>query len=308
MTEPKTFEDQFDHDPDTVYDPEEDLDLGPDDEFSGNSETSSKSYTSAQKDVSQGGCLGGLLKVALSSGLILFCYLYIFQPEKFTVLQNKITQIFSADSEERLPLLSMSEQNIPQSPVQPQMPVSIPNILLNGAGTLPDFSTVAKHKTALNFYLIEAEKIRFETLDTYHNLLKNMINDWTGETEPEKIEQIINMPYTQFFTQTSVSLLSQTVLKQIGLTPTGNARIVSQDPIQVMASVYPHLKKAMSEKTTVRDQLKTIEPISSFLIHICRGSVECLASWDLLIDMLGVKKYAQILEKSPENIYRSSGN
>ena len=156
--------------------------------------------------------------------------------------------------------------------------------------------------------MIEAEKIRFETLDTYHNLLKNMINDWTGETEPEKIEQIINMPYTQFFTQTSVSLLSQTVLKQIGLTPTGNARIVSQDPIQVMASVYPHLKKAMSEKTTVRDQLKTIEPISSFLIHICRGSVECLASWDLLIDMLGVKKYAQILEKSPENIYRSSGN
>lgn len=311
MTESKTFEDKFDHDPDTVYTEEnDDIDLGPDDEFADTAEKPAKPNSSRPGTAPGGGCLGGLFKVALSLGIIAFCYFYIFQPEKFTALQQKIIQITSSGTDGGLPLLSMEAPNAEETAPLPvrQPPQIVPPIVLRGAGTLPDFSTAAKNNASLNFYLIEADQLRFETLDTYHDLLTKMIADWAGETDPKKIEHITGMAYKQFFNQVSVSLLSQTVLKQAGLTPGGTSRIIRQDPIQAMAAVYPLLKKAMAAKTTVRDQLKTIEPVSSFLIYICRGSSECLASWDLLIDMLGAKKYAQILEKAPENIYLSSGN
>lgn len=311
MTESKTFEDKFDHDPDTVYTEEDDIDLGPDDEFADAAEKSATPKMPRQNTTPSGaGCLGGLFKVALSLGLIAFCYFYIFQPEKFTALQQKIIQITSSETDGGQPLLSMEAPVSGKTDPLPvrQPPQVVPPIILRGAGTLPDFSTAAKNDASLNFYLIEADRLRFDTLDTYHDLLTKMIAAWAGENDPKKIEQITGMPYKQFFNQVSVSLLSQTVLKQAGLTPSGTSRIIRQDPVQAMASVYPRLKEAMAVKTTVRDQLKTIEPVSSFLIYICRGSSECLASWDLLIDMLGAKKYAQILEKAPENIYLSSGN
>lgn len=310
MTESKTFEDKFDHDPGTAYAQEEDIDLGPDDEFTDAAGKPAPSGVPRQTPPPGGGCAGGLFKVVLSLGLIAACYFYIFQPEKFTALQQKIIQITASETDGSLPLLSMETPKPAETGAAPvrQPPRIVPPIVLRGAGTLPDFSTAAKNDASLNFYLIEADQLRFETLDTYHDLLTKMIAGWTGETDPKKIEQITGMPYRRFFNLVSVSLLSQTVLKQAGLTPGGAGRIIQQDPVQAMAAVYPRLKEAMATKTTVRDQLKTIEPVSSFLIYICRGSSECLASWDLLIDMLGAKKYAQILEKAPESIYLPSGN
>lgn len=312
MTEIKTFEDQFDHDPDAAYAEEDELDLGPDDEFAGTLQQSAKPVKS-NKDIRnatpKGGCFGGLFKVVLSLALIAFCYFYIFQPEKFTVIQQKILRMASLETDAPQPVLTLEKPVLTETVKPPvrQQRQAVPSITLRGAGTLPDFSTAAQNDSSLNFYLIKADQLRLETLDQYHELLTKMIADWAKETDPKKIEQITGMGYKQFFYQVSASLLSQTVLKQIGLTPVATGRIIAQDPIQAMASLYPHLREAMAKKTTVRDQLKTIEPISSFLIYICRNSSECLASWDLLIDMLGAKKYAKILEKAPENIY-SSGN
>ena len=308
MTETKTFEDQFDHDPNAVYTDEEDIDLGPDDEFA---DAPPKPVTPKRPDnqlPSGGGCLGGLFKIALSLGLIAFCYFYISAPEKFTTVQQKITELLAERTEELQSPSSVTDKpaavDLPQATSLPQ---AVPGIILRGVGTLPDFSTAAKNNPSLNSYLITADQLNFKTLDTYHDLLTKMITEWTGQTDPKKIEQITGLPYKQFFNQISVSLLSQTVLKQAGLTPSGTNKIIVQDPVQAMASVYPHLKEAMAEKQTVRDQLKTLEPVSSFLVHICRDGSECLASWDLLIDMLGAKQYAPILEKTPENIYRSAG-
>lgn len=311
MTENKTFEDKFDHDPDAVFTEEEDIDLGPDDEFADARAKPANKTAVPERAAAGGGCLGGLFKVGLSLGLIVFCYFYIFRPEKFTVLQQKIIEIAARQTEGEVPPLSMGkpEETQKTDPFAVHRPPQVvPPIVLRGAGTLPDFSTAARDNAALNFYLIEADQLRFKTLDTYHDLLTRLIADWAGEKDPAKIERITGMPYKRFFEQTSVSLLSQTVLKQAGLTPTGTSRIIQQDPVQAMASVYPLLKEAMAVKKTVRDQLKTIEPVSSFLIHICRGGLDCLASWDLLIDMLGAGKYAQILEKTPEKIYLPSGN
>lgn len=305
-----TFEDKFDHDPDAVYEEEEDLDLGPDDEFADSHKVKPKVSQPVKKQKMPspgGGCLFGLFKVFLSLGIIGFCYFYIFQPEKFTTLQNKINELIaSVEHDSQAPVLSIGKSEVPSvaapSFEQPERPV--PQIVLRGSGILPDYSTVAKQKNALNFHLIEADQIRFETLDTYHDLLQNLIFDWTGESDPAKIQQMTGMPYQQFVNRISASLLSQTVLRQAGLTPANNRRMILQDPVQAMAAVYPRLKEAMATKKTVRDQLKTIEPVSTFLIYICNDSSECFASWDLLIDMLGAKKYAQLLEKSPEVIYQ----
>ncbi len=311
MTEIKTFEDQFDHEPDAAYAEEDELDLGPDDEFADTEQTKrpAKPNDFRRNAPPKGGCLGGLFKVVLSLGLIVFCYFYIFRPEKFTTLQQKIIQMSALKTDDGQPLLSLEKPDLIEDGASPvrQPPQTVPSIILRGAGTLPDFSTAARNEASLNFYLIEADQLRFETLDTYHALLTKMIADWTKETDPKKIEQMTGMTYKQFFNYVSVSLLSQTVLKQAGLTPSATSRVIMQDPIQAMASLYPHLKEAMAKKTSILEQLKTIEPVSSFLIYICRNSSECMASWDLLIDMLGAKKYAQVLEKAPENIY-SSGN
>ena len=71
----------------------------------------------------------------------------------------------------------MKAPNAEETASQPvrQPPQIVPSIVLRGAGTLPDFSTAAKNDASLNFYLIEADQLRFETLDTYHDLLTKMI-------------------------------------------------------------------------------------------------------------------------------------
>ena len=111
------------------------------------------------------------------------------------------------------------------------------------------------------------------------------------------------MPYKQFFAQTSASLLSQTVLKRLGLTPVNSPEMVTQAPVHTMAAVYPPLKAAMAGKANDPEKLRTVEPVSSFLLYVCKNNYECLASWDLLMDMLNIKQYAKRLEKAPETIY-----
>ena len=310
MADSKSFEDQFDHDPNAVYEEEDaDLDLGPDDEFA-----DTQPSPSAQREkrphspaVPKGGCFGGLLKVVLSLSLIVFCYFYLFKPEKFTAIQTKITDLVSAEKDAEAPVLSLGGTDRPVLEFSgistPQQKVSVPSVILHGSGILSDFTTAAKQKPSLNSYLISADGITFETLDMHHNLVKNMIADWAGETDEQKISEILQMPYKTFFNRTSASLLSQTLLKRLGLTPVNTDQMISQSPVHIMAAVYPKLKSAMAVKKTVQEQIRTIEPISSFLIYICHDNSECMASWDLLIDMLGVKQFAKRKEKAPETIY-----
>lgn len=306
----KSFEDQFDHDPNTVYEEdEEELDLGPDDEFIDVPKNASAKKKEREKRlaVPKGGCLFTLFKILLSLSLIFFCYFYLINPEKFKEIQTRLSEIISAEKNAQAPVLTLGEKkpetmNVPVSQKKKEQN-KVPNVILQGSGVLPDFSTAAKQNPELNAYLISADKMTFNALNTYHGLVKNMIADWAEETDEQKISEIVQMPYKQFFNKTSASLLSQTVLKHAGLSPVNTNQLVTQSPVHVMAVVYPLLKSAMATKTTVQDQIRTIEPVSSFLIYICNGNTECMASWDLLIDMLGAKKFAKRLEKAPETIY-----
>ena len=308
MPETPSFEDRFDHDPNAVYEKEnDDLDLGPDDEFADLPSSHQKPEHSGRYDRPKGGCLSGILKTTLSLSLIAFCYFYIFHPEKFTDLKAKIQEMTAENEasplspaiEKEQPVMDFSSSAVRQ---KKETPV-VPQVILHGSGFLADFTTAAKQNSALNDYLISADKITFETLDSHHALVKNMIADWAQEKDEQKITQIVQMPYEQFFNRTSASLLSQTLLKHIGMTPVDSQRLVTQSPVHVMAALYPKLRDAMATKKTVQEQIRTIEPASSFLIYICHDDSECMASWDLLIDMLGAKKFAKRLEKAPETIY-----
>ena len=304
MTEQESFEDRFDHDPNAVYEDEEDEDLGPDDEFA---DATPYQKPPRRLEPPKGGCTGGLFKIILSLSLISFFFIYIFQSEKLSNVQTKLTSLFAIEKDSEAPVLSLNGTNrsaektetLPDS--KPDTPV--PQIILNGSGSLPDFETSAKRRPSLNSHLISADKVTFETLDTHHELVKNMIADWTGTADEQKIAEIVQMPYKQFFSKTSASLLSQTLLKNIGLTPENSDQMLEQSPIRTMVVVYPLLKEAMALKTTVPEQIRILEPVSSFLIYVCHNDRECMASWDLLIDMLGAKQFSKRLEKAPETIY-----
>ena len=307
MAQNETFEDRFDHDPHSARPDDTEIDLDDDFDESEVDFSSAPQYKTRNLEPPGGGCLGGLFKIALSLGMIGFCVLYISRPDLFDAVQNKIAKAMSM--QRGAPVLNIGK-NVSDAPaVDAAAPAaseekSSPYVVLRGAGILPDFSTAAKRNPSLNGYLTSAEKTTFQTLGGFRPMVESMIADWAGEKDRKKIEELIGVSYRSFYNYTAASLLSQTVLKQAGLTPVRSPKMVEQDAVKAMAVVYTPLREAISAKTTVREQLKIIEPVSTFLLYLCGGDSECLVSWDLLIDMLGMKKYAAVLEKSPENIYK----
>lgn len=307
MSDIKTFEDKFDHKPNKIYEKDDDGDDLP-------PKSPLHLHAVPQIDTGTGGCLAGLGKIALSVGTIALCLLYICKPDTFSALTYRATRMFSSPSRARVvkktPRPTTQAAATVAAPVQkkaaPAAPVkpAVRSVLaLRGAGSLPDFATAAKLNPDLYDYADALHRLRFETLDEHHNLVRRMIASWTRESAPEKIEALTGVPYKTFFNRVSARVLSQTVLPKAGLTPTAGDAMIAQDPVQIMATVYPYMKIAIANKTTARGVLGSVEPVSSFLLHVCRDDTECLGSWDLLIDMLGLGKYASLLEKYPETIY-----
>lgn len=357
MTGQESFEDRFDHDPNAVYEDEEDEDLGPDDEFA--DEHAQKKTSSPKKQPpahlrvrnleppKTGGFVGMIFQIFLSLCVIAACYFYFCRPEDFGKVKEKAAEIkekitemlpFEKNGEEApLPSLKKPEapvteknEKIVEKPAEkhsalreeesdgkttigtrmlsvvtaPSAPVGkTDKIVLYGSGMLPNFSDSLQKRPSLKAHLTAAEQITFETLNTHHELVKNMIAEWAGETDEEKIAEIVEMPYTQFFYKTSAALLAQTLLKGVGLATVTSERTIVQSPIHIMAAVYPPLKEAMAGKPNIQEQIRTFEPVSSFLIYACHDDPECMASWDLLIDMLNIKQFSKRLEKAPETIY-----
>lgn len=309
MSEIKTFEDKFDHKPNKIYEKDDDGDDLP-------PKSSLHLHSVPQIDNSAGGCLSALGKIALSVGTIALCLLYICKPDTFSALTYYATHLFSAaptrtksvakktpPAPAAAPVAPAAAPVRKAAPAVPAKPAAVSVLVLRGTGSLPDFATAAKMNPELYAYADALHRLHFETLDKHHDLVRRMIASWTREGDPEKIEALTGVPYKVFFDRISARVLSQTVFPKAGLTPTTGDAMIVQDPVQIMATVYPYMKVAIARKTTARGVLESVEPVSSFLLHICRDDTECLGSWDLLIDMLGLGKYASLLEKYPETIY-----
>lgn len=347
MTGTEEFEDRFNHTPGTAYE-EEEIDLGPDDEFAGSRRSKNAVRTEPKKRFkkmrSPSGCMIRLslliLKAAVSIGLITLACLYIFNPEKLGPLQKYLPARTVSEKQKAKPvpeiplpsgrgMIAPPAEPVPvqpavqaepepapvpertASPQRPQEPVAdpllmeLPELNLRGAGSIPDFITASARNPSLRIYVTRANGLRFGNLDGFRNMIDSLIYDWTGAPDDAALEEMAGMPFSEFYDRTAFHILSRTVLVQAGLTPSGDENLIEEKPVQVMAAVYPLLKSAISNKQTVRAQLKTVEPVSSFLLHFCNNEIECLASWDLLIDMLGLKQYSQILERTPDKIYET---
>lgn len=345
MTGTEEFEDRFNHHPGAVYE-EEEIDLGPDEEFAGTKRSKTSSAQEPKKRFkrmrSPSGCLIRLclliLKVSISIGLITLAYLYVFNPEKLGPLQQYLpartaakkqqmkpapeielpsgrgviappaepVQIQPAAPVEPEPVFEQERPVRPQRPPEPEpepLLMELPELSIRGAGTVPDFIAASARNPSLRIYVTRANGLRFGNLDGFRDMVDNMIFDWTGAPDEAALEEMTGMPFGDFYNRVAFAILSRTVLIQAGLTPSGDENLIEEKPVQAMAAVYPLLKSAISNKPTVRAQLKTVEPVSSFLLHFCNNEIECLASWDLLIDMLGLKQYSQILERTPDKIY-----
>ena len=306
MASNETFEDRFDHDPNSARPDDSEIDLDDDFDEADGERASVPQYRRRDLEPRGGGCLGGLFKIALSLGMIGFCGLYVTRPDLFAEIQNKITKAMSFQRGAPVLNIGKAEPSVPSGEAATSEHADeTPYVVLRGAGVLPDFSTAAKRNPSLNGYLSAAEKTTFKTLDGFRPMVENMIADWAGEKDRKKIEELTGVSYRRFYDYTAASLISQTVLeREAGLSPVRSSKMVEQTALQAMAAVYTPLREAISGKATVREQLKIVEPVSTFLLYLCGGDTECLVSWDLLIDMLGLKKYAPVLEKAPENIYK----
>lgn len=347
MTGTEEFEDRFNHDPGAVYE-EEEIDLGPDDEFADTRRSKNTAKPEPKKRFkrmrSPSGCLFRLslliLKAALSIGLITLAYLYIFNPEKLGPLQKYLPARTAPEKQETKPAAQIQLPSgrgtiiPPDEPVQPPpaapaesvsvpapesparrrepaepmaepLSMELPELNIRGAGSVPDFITASARNPSLRIYVTRANGLRFGNLDGFRDMIDDMIFDWTGAPDDIALEEMTGMPFGDFYNRVAFTVLSRTVLVQAGLTPSGDETLIEEKPVQAMAAVYPLLKSAISNKPTIRAQLKTVEPVSSFLLDSCSNEIECLASWDLLIDMLGLKQYAQILERTPDKIYET---
>lgn len=202
-------------------------------------------------------------------------------------------------------------------PEEPKMILTSLSIDIPGKGSLPDLKTAVARNDELADYLSRVDRINFDSLYLFKGYTQRLIYRWaevndlpTTEAKQAAVAEKVGIPFNDFENEISIALLPQTVLPKAGITPIYNTKgkfapegiMIKEDPVMAMASVYPLLNSSLDIKTDTKMKLKTVEPVSTFLIHICNDSIECLASWDLLIDMLGLKQYSEILEKTPEKI------
>lgn len=103
-------------------------------------------------------------------------------------------------------------------------------------------------------------------------------------------------------------LLAQSVLKNAGIMTHYFERSgkisFETSTLQVMADMYPLLEKLLASKPKMKDKMKMIEPVSSFLLRACGSDMECLASYDLLMESLGFSaQELKVLQDAPLSVY-----
>lgn len=79
--------------------------------------------------------------------------------------------------------------------------------------------------------------------------------------------------------------------------------VILEGPIKTMALLFPKVNAAVESQASETGKLQAIEPASSFFLRLCRGDIECLASYDVLIETLGLKQYLTLLQTEPEKVY-----
>ncbi len=131
------------------------------------------------------------------------------------------------------------------------------------------------------------------------------------EPPPTLSEEGVAEKWNELMNEVVYDMLAQSVLKNAGIKSSyfENAGKLSFETstLQIMADLYPLLGKVLAAKPDMKDKLKMIEPVSSFLLRSCGADMECLASYDLLMESLGFSaKELKILQEAPLSVYNNA--
>lgn len=128
------------------------------------------------------------------------------------------------------------------------------------------------------------------------------------EPPPALTDEGVANEWNKFSNEIFFDVFAQSILKNSGVKSVyfENAGKVSfeESTLQIMADLYPLLEKILSAKPNKKEKMKMIEPVSSFLLKSCGSDMECLASYDMLMETLGfTPEDLKILQDKPLSVY-----
>lgn len=128
------------------------------------------------------------------------------------------------------------------------------------------------------------------------------------EPPPALTDEGVAEEWNRFSNEIFYDVFAQSILKNSGVKSAyfENAGKVSfeESTLQIMADLYPLLEQILPSKPNKKEKMKTIEPVSSFLLKSCGSDMECLASYDMLMETLGFSpEDLKILQDKPLSVY-----
>lgn len=182
------------------------------------------------------------------------------------------------------------EKNAEQPVEQPAKPQQN-RFNISGRGQIPDLLTAISNDPQLKDILLKADVYTFEKLPKLRPFIKSLILRWAKTNSYPMVEALTGVPFKTFEDHVLVELLPFTTLKQAGLTPSYDERLIKESPSNAAGTLFTYLKPVVDALDSDKDKIDTVEPIATFFVYKCGGKKDCLMSLDLLIEMLGLTEY-----------------
>lgn len=198
---------------------------------------------------------------------------------------------------------------------------------LNGEGKVPDLLSVIRRNEVLKKKVQELNDMPAARMAGFRPAVEEIVFLWTGtdglpdgpglsarkravlaETGhlPAAEEEALKA-WNDYIGRISFDLFAQIFAEQSGVPVSydkNNGRaVILEGPIKTMALLFPKVNAAVESQVSEAGKLQAIEPASSFFLRLCRGDIECLASYDVLIETLGLKEHLTMLQTEPEKAY-----
>ncbi|MGN0905482.1 MAG: hypothetical protein ACI4PW_10050 [Alphaproteobacteria bacterium] len=213
----------------------------------------------------------------------------------------------------------------PPRPEESPLPPPLPR--LNGEGEVPDLLSAVRRNETLKKKVQELNDMPAARMAGFRSAVEEIVFLWTRTNSlpdgpglsarktavlartgrlPASEEEALKA-WNNYIGGISFDLFAQIFAEQSGVPVSydknnGHA-VILEGPIKTMALLFPKVNAAVESQASEAGKLQAIEPASSFFLRLCRGDIECLASYDVLIEALGLKEYLTLLQTEPEKVY-----
>ncbi len=218
-----------------------------------------------------------------------------------------------------------AREQAPRTDVSPLTPPPLPQ--LNGEGEVPDLLSAIRRNKALKEKVQALKDMPSARMADFRPAVEEIVFLWTGtdslpdgpglsERKTAVLARTGRLPasgeerlkaWNDFIGHISFDLFAQIFAEQAGVPVAydkNNGRaVILEGPIKTMALLFPKVNTAVESQVSRTGKLQAVEPASSFFLRLCRSDIECLASYDVLIETLGLKEYLTMLQTEPEKAY-----